>query len=199
MKTIKIILAWLDWSNYCTNFNYTFPNNLCSLFWRTFFSIIVLPLGYLTHLWNIFHTINNFKHERYSHSKIGLNFGIVLHLIIGIIGFTASKDVIERILFWDWFQSSDPYLLNYIKVLGIGFLVAVSSLIVIGIVVAIGYWAWLLFEYLKDSFHRKIFANKEKMSGDYIEMDPKPSVIKQIYKSVKDEYCPLIDWSDIKE
>ena len=188
MKTLKTILAWLDWSNYCFNYSYNFPNNLCSLFWRTFWTITTLPLTYVTHLWNIFQPKYYFWDEMDSDSKMNIYFGFIIHLLIGFVGSAISINLIEKNLNWNWFLMSDPFLLNYIKVMGIGIISGgIITLIIIRIVAGI--------IFIKDSI-TKYFKNlKHSETTDY---KPKRNVLKEPYKSIKDKYCPLIDWSIIR-
>ena len=57
-KLLLTILTWLDWSNYAyiesyaSRSNYHYPSNICSLTIRTVFSIIILPITLLGHIFN---------------------------------------------------------------------------------------------------------------------------------------------------
>ncbi len=190
MKTLKIILAWLDWSSYCLNYAYTFPNNLCSLFWRTLFNLIAFPFSYVGHIWNLFIPMYSFKEERNVDNKLNIFFGTLVHLILILIGTFISSYMIEKIWDLNWFLISDPILLNYIKIMGI-------SIVTIGLTVFV--IILLVFIISKIISFIKYCFNKTKSNTFKIQKEEKPNMVQEVYKSIKDKYCPLIDWSDIKK
>lgn len=182
---MKTILAWLDWSSHCMRHSYTFPTTLCSLAWRTFFNIILLPLTYMTHLWNLFQNKRNFRLEHPTNSKIDMWNGTLIHFVIGGLGFILSFTIIERGLELNWFHLAEPILLIYIKIMGIGLLgliaIIIPTLVIVGIVQSLIYL-----------YKKYIYKNK------YKQISIEPNINEKIYLAIKDKYCPIIDWSDVK-
>lgn len=188
MKNLKIILAWLDWSSYCGD-NYSRPNNLCSLFWRTFFTIITLPLTYIPHIYNLIFPKDHFRYGYGKDHKLYMGTGIVIHILLMILGFLFSKGVIEQKWQWNWFYMSDPFWLNYLKCIGVGIAVLIVILIMVSIILLTLFGLHLIYEYINKKFGKSQY---EKIA------ERKPNMFITIYKAIKDKYCPLIDWSDIE-
>ena len=121
MNKLKLVLAWLDWSTYCQNDGpqYEFPKSLCQIFWRTLFSIIALPITWFTHLWNGI-TVKNkhFTNENSDGHKLTVGKTIIFTLsILASGGWIYNTTDGENGLGWDLFHISDPFLLNYFKLI----------------------------------------------------------------------------------
>jgi len=193
MEKIKLILAWIDWSTFARKeedaweTDYKFPKSLCQLAWRTLFSITMLPITWVTHIWNrIFVSMNTFRkegtdsHKLHVWSTLGLTF---VSLILG--GFVYRQTDGENGTGgwgWDLFHQSDPLILTYLKLIGCGIVGAIIILILMGLLIAIIFGIAYLYGKIKSSTEESV----------------EDSGITKIVKAVKDKYCPTIDWSSIK-
>ena len=190
MKTFKTIIAWLDWSSYCGD-SYTRPKTLCPLFWRTFFTIITLPVTYLTHVVNVF--VSEGWRNGYNYSpKLNMGIATLLHLAIIAVGVGFLKETIDKELGWDWIRIADPIWITYPKVFIAGVLVLIGFILALGAIIGSCYGVWYIGKLIYDKYR----DNKpEPVDG----VEPEPSLITIAYKSIKDKYCPIIDWSDIEK
>jgi hypothetical protein len=196
MKTIKKILAWLDWSSYA-NKDYELPKSLCSLFWRTLFSLVSLPITYLTHVWNAFikPNYNDFQYN----NKSNLFIGAVIHGVILIAGAVGGTEFIEPQLSVQWLTWEDPFVLGYVKIMFTGIGVILTTMlfiiIIVGIIVGIVELVKLGWNAITESEQEEVIdENNQVIDYEYKE---KPLV--KLYKSIKGKYCPKIDWSEIKK
>ena len=193
MKTFKIIIAWLDWSSYCIDWNYERPKTLCHLFWRTLFTVITFPITYIAHVFNLFASRRDFWYETSMGTKMHMGSATLIHLIIILLGGTFLKEIIDGNLGWDWIRMSDSIWVTYPKMLVAGTLVGIMTILALGAIIAIGYGIW----YLGKSAYDKIREYTDNNSKS--KPKPKTSLIVTAYKSIKDKYCQIIDWSDVKE
>lgn len=192
MKTLKIILAWLDWSSYCNGWDYNRPKTLCPLFWRTLFTIITLPLTYIAHVFNIFTSKEDFWDETSRGLKLHMGTASLLHLLIMLFGGIFLKDIIDKGLGWDWIRIADPIWVTYPKLLIAGILVFIGVILAFGIIIGVCYGIWYLGKLAYDKYQ-----DGKPDSIDSVESEP--SLITTAYKSIKDKYCPIIDWSDVEK
>lgn len=193
MKKIKLFLAWLDWSTYARTAegslisNYSFPKSLCSLSWRTLFSLFTLPVTWITHVCNrLFVSMNTFRSEDSATHKLNVWNTLLFTLLflgIGVLVYQYTDGKQGSGGFgWDLFHISDSFIVNYLKLLGCGVIggaiIAIMLLVFIGIIGLI----FLIFE--------KLFSKNNTES--------KSATINAI-KAIKNKYCPTIDWSSIKK
>lgn len=191
MKTIKLFLAWLDWSTYARTAensyksNYKFPVSICMLGWRTLFSIFALPITWITHIWNLaFVSMDTFRKEDSDDHKLNV-WNTLLFTVVSLIFGTGIHSITDgRIgkpggLGWDWFHVSDPILLSYLKLIGAGILGAIILAIVIAIVILIFYVIHLGFVKIKKPVTE--------------------SAVSKTVHAIKNKYCPSLDWSQIRK
>lgn len=185
MKQIKTLIAWLDWSTYCTNdsdIRYKFPTNLCNTFWRSLLSItLFLPLWF-NHLWNLI-VVNNkesFRKEKTHNLKLNYMYtgGIYMLILFGFVGYMEFDNE-----YFDFIKKSDSLILSYFKSLGLGLISIIIILIIVTLVI-------LAIYYILVVPYRYIFkkSSKSKVSEN----------INLVVDSVKNKYCPIIDWEEIK-
>jgi hypothetical protein len=194
MQKLKLFLAWLDWSTYARTSegswksNYNFPKSLCSLAWRTKFSVAMLPITWFTHVWNrLFVSMDTFRREDSDSHKLNVWSTLAFTLVSLILGMivhnnTDGKDGSGG-WGWDLFHMSDPLIINYLKLLGCGVIFGAIIALIILIVIAIVGLIIMAFETL---------FPKNSVS------DSKSATINAI-KAVKNKYCPTMDWSSIKK
>lgn len=199
MKTLKLILAWLDWSTYAgINDVYNFPKSLCSLFWRTLISIVTLPATWVGHIWNLL-----VVKKRYFYQEEGKDihkFHIFVSVIVQVLLIVSGAFVYEKTdgkngtggWGWDWFHWDDPFLFTYIKMLGAGVLGAIVLLIFIAVCILAIVGVYYVFKFIG-----KLFAGDIKVGGETIHADER--LIPRIVDAVKNKYCPTMDWSAIKK
>jgi len=204
MKTLKLILAWLDWSTYCKSnsneswkTNYEYPKSLCSIFWRTLLSIAALPFTWFAHIWNfIFVGKDAFLEENFKSHKLNI-ISIVIITIFSLFFSYIAHNITDGKhgnggLGWDWFHTSDPLLLSYFKLIGAGILFGIVIAICLGIIIGICYLFYELFVLIKDSFSGDRYVG----DGKYITSEER--AIPKAFHAIKNKYCPTIDWSDIR-
>lgn len=204
MKTLlKTIFAWLDWSTYCRSgeggysTSYEFPQSICPLFWRTLFSIVALPVTWITHIWNIlFVKIKYFRDEDYASHKLNWLNTILFTIVIFIAGFggssiTDGKDG-SKGLGWDWFHMADPFLINYFKLIGVGIIMLAIIGICLAIVIGIGYLIYLAVIAIRDYFTDSTWDSED----NYIPSEER--MVNKTIDAIKNKYCPKIDWGAIR-
>lgn len=189
MKNLKLILAYLDWSTYATDGSrYNFPKTLCPLFWRTIFSLVCLPVTWLSTITNLIWS-KDFRNED-CNSALKLNWvkALVVNILIGLMG-KISHDVVDHGWGWDIFRFSDPMLLSYLK-LTVGGLIMVAVLVIALLLISgIIYGCVKVFDIIK---------NSSRKHGREPQYSNEPSAVSKVYGAIKDKYCPIIDWSEIK-
>jgi len=190
MKTLKIILAWLDWSTYCKSYMYERPKTLCSLFWRSFFAILTLPVGWPTHIINVFQPKNDWIEERESGFKPNIWKGIGIHLLVIICGFATLKGV-EQEFGVDWLHIADAVWMSYGKMLVFGIMGGIAGIIALAILIASVYGIWWVGKWCVE------YAQEKLSDGESERAEKEPSWAAQTYRAIKDKYCPIIDWSDL--
>lgn len=201
MKTLKTILAWIDWSTYCKSneggwrTDYEFPKSICPLFWRTLFSIISLPITWVSHIWNLLFVRGAFAREDFKSHKLNLlntTVGTFALLFLGVVmfKFTDGNDGYGL----DWFHASDPLILNYFKALLSGILMGVIVAVFLSILIGAGWCIWFLFTSVRDM----VVGSKRDDEGRVI-VKSNERVINKTIDAIKNKYCPKIDWSYIRE
>lgn len=199
MKTLKLILAWLDWSTFAgTKDVYSFPKSLCSLFWRTLTSIAVLPVTWVGHIWNLL--LVKKKHFYAEKGKDINKFNVFVSAIVQGLLLVSGAFVYEQTdgkngtggWGWDWFHMDDHLSLSYLKMLGAGVLGAMFLLIVIAAAVLVIVLVYYAFKGVG-----KLFVGEIHVAGETIYSDER--LIPKIVNAIKNRYCPRIDWSPIKK
>jgi Na+-transporting methylmalonyl-CoA/oxaloacetate decarboxylase gamma subunit len=187
MKNLKRLLGWFDWSNYCVSWNYKLPQSVCPLFWRTIFGIILLPFTWITHVWNLITVKNShYRDEFRPNHKLSAPSGAALNVITSITGIMLILEFEEKVG-WDWFHVSDPLLLNYLMTTAVGALgVALTLLIFALLIYIIVGVAELCKKWFSKDGENTVWESKE------------PSAISKGIKSIKENYCPTINWDDIR-
>jgi hypothetical protein len=98
---------------------------------------------------------------------------------------------------YDFFVMADGFIINYAKLLFVGIGGAICVAIGIAVISAVGYGIWLL--------HR--FVTKKKVLRVYTELEHgfnqtryeyEPSGLVVLYDSIKNKYCPSMDWTFLK-
>jgi hypothetical protein len=207
MRILKNLLAWLDWSTYASKGSYSFPKSLCPLFWRSLFGIIFIPFIWITHVWNlILVKMADFRDEYVPSYKIHAGHGTLMHFSLLFLGTISEKKFIEEEFGYNFINISDNILIMYGKVLLLGLSLGLLVVIFFGLAVLIIGGVVELFNFIKDTINDTTEPNHEDIyddNGNYvktIEHEPKGFFfqIKKLYKSLKDNYCPRIDWTDVK-
>lgn len=189
MKTLKIILAWLDWSSYSASDSYyEKPKTLCPLFWRTFFTIITSPLTYIAHVVNIFSPWN-FRNGFVPTIKLHMGSASLLHVVMIGVGFAVLRGL-EKDKGWDLIRRSEPLWSAYLKIVITGILVIVVSILALAAIIGACYGIWWI---------GKLFYDKYQDSKPEALEEQEPGFIKSAYRAIKDKYCPIIDWSDVEK
>lgn len=191
MRTLKIMLAWFDWSNYGKGIDYKRPTTICPLFWRTLFGLIMLPLSWLGHLYNIIF-LGDFKDEVCSDKKSTIYPSVMVNisslllgiLILSTIGLKLENTILSYI-----------YCIG-VGILGIAILIGILFLVVI-IVISIGD----LFNYIKRSLNKKDVKFHVDSDGELIETQRNEFLynVGNVIKSFKNKYCLSISWDNIKK
>lgn len=182
MKTIKTFLAWLDWSTYCQDgHGYDFPRTLCGLFWRTVFSILVFPIMFLGHLWNLTYI----KRMFYADTWKGATAKLQIWLTTGIeFAMLLSAFFSDQILYKYWginiILRSDGFWNIILKSIPLGLAGIIVAVIVVAVVLGSIYGIVQAFIYM--------FSVKTE-TGNSIK-----SAVSDTYSAIKDNYCPIIDW-----
>jgi len=201
MKTIKTLLAWLDWSTYCKSAeggwktDYKFPVSICPLFWRTLFAIVALPITWITHVWNLlFVKMEKFREENFVGHKLNLLNTLVFTLVTMFLGMifwsiTDGKDGMGL----DFFHISDPFLLSYVKFIGAALVSGIAIAIGVGILFGAGWLIWYAVTSIRDSITGSKYDNDNK----YIPSSER--AIPRAIDAVMNKYCPKIDWSSVKK
>lgn len=197
MKTIKKILAWLDWSSYANKGRYELPKSICPLFWRTLFSLISLPVTYPTHIWNAFIEPNYDGWQ--TDNKLTLFFGFSIHLMIIIAGVIVGTEFIEPQFSVQWLTWEDPFALGYIKVIVTGIVTLLSIVLVVILIITIG---MSIAELVKLGWRAITESKLEEVTdgnGNLKDIEYKEKPMVKLYKSIKGKYCLKIDWSEINK
>lgn len=194
MKTLKLFLAWFDWSTYARTkedeifSSYKFPKSLCTLAWRTLLSIIILPITWVTHVWNIlFVSMETFRKESSDTHKLNLWSTLLITIVCFMLGifvysYTDGRDGSGG-WGWDWFHVSDPIIISYLKLFGCGIIGVVFLAIAIILIV--------LFFYLIHLIYTSLWSSSKNGESK--------SVITRTVHAIKNKYCPSIDWSSIRK
>lgn len=193
MRTLKLVLAWLDWSTYCNDFDYTFPKSICPLFWRTLFAIIILPLTWFIHIINAYKSYDDFKRES-DNNKLTFVGGVSLHLVFLLSG-GLLHSLIDKEMGFDIYHVADGYFINYVKLFFGGILLGGVVLLIIAILIGIV----MVCREGTLMLYRCSTTKRKTNDGDGTYIPRKPFMVKRIYSAIKDKYCPRIDWSDIKK
>lgn len=177
---MKIILAWMDWSMYCRDYYYKFPKNLCSLFWRSLFSVLMIPLVWPGHIWNMAFTKNNFKNQMEAGGKLYYFSAGALHITAAVLG-KAIDSIVYKSTGYNILMMSEDIVIVYLKACASGIIFAVIIMAGALIVFSMGYGVVRGFS----------LARGDKR------LIPKDNIVIQGVRAVKEKYCPIIGWSDI--
>lgn len=194
MKPLKLFLAWLDWSTYARvkekeySCNYEFPKSLCPLAWRTLFSIVILPITWITHVWNLLLVSKEtFRNEDSDTHKLNYLNTLLITIVCFMLGvFVYNHTDGEHGTGgwgWDWFHTSDPFIISYLKLFGCGIIGA--------ILLAIAIVAFVLVLYLIHLAYTSITSKPGSAEGG--------SAISKTVHAIKNKYCPSIDWNSVRK
>jgi hypothetical protein len=191
MRTLKIMLAWFDWSNYGKGIDYKRPASICSLFWRTLFGLIMLPLSWLGHLYNIIF-LGDFKDEVCSDNKSTVYSSVMINILAPSIGlFILSTIGLEL----------ETTILSYIYCIGVGILGIAILIGILFLVILITMSIGDLFNYIKRSVTKKDIKFHVDSNGELIETQRNGFLynVGNVIKSFKNKYCLSISWDNIKK
>tara|TARA_R110000744_G_scaffold190355_1_gene309486 strand:+ start:1038 stop:1616 length:579 start_codon:yes stop_codon:yes gene_type:complete len=185
MRKLKTMLAWLNWSTYGNPTKlYEFPKSLCSLFWLSIFALVTIPVSWPAHVRNVFMSASQFKEGWQKDTKLTGYIGAGSHFLFITIGFMGHL-ITEKVFKWDFFVLSDGCIVNYIKLLLVSIPIIIALLMVIVMI-------WGIIWCIKQAATKK--ATRVDDYGLLEETETDRGIV-VLYKSIKNKYCPTIDWT----
>ena len=124
--------------------------------------------------------MKNFREENRAGIKLNYITALVFHFLVLVLGFWM-QGITDKSLELDLYSYSDPFFVSYFKVVAGGIVMGIAVIIVFLLIIGFGYSVDYLVKYL-----RKNTSNE-------------PSVISRVADSIKNKYCPKINWEPIKK
>lgn len=149
-----------------------YPKSLCTFFWEFVVSLILLPVAYLTHVYNLI--IEDTE------------FSFAPSLLLTVFGYVLSYRIVE-----------DAFNINIVSQYGFAgswFIFATTGAIAIVILMILIVLSWLGIKKLCGllvDLYRLIFPAHEFASRP---KEKNPSIVWEFIKAKKRKICPLIDY-----
>lgn len=110
-------LAWIYMSTYSVAY-YELPKDLCSFFWKSLFSMILLPFAWVSHIFNIL------AHRSRPDNGMPAFLGIVISILMLTIGFamTLGSNYRDSSIFFKYLVGLISFTVIVAVILGLEFL-----------------------------------------------------------------------------